>query len=289
MHPPTDLRAPPVDEIEHQRTVRVDRRVQRRPWSPGLETNACHPVPGVLVVWRGTGTLLHVRMWRVALKPCDEHLHPLDRRVDVSSSTSAADFLAEHVPRFDRATQFQSHVAKFDFADERETELEERLEPGDIEVDLVASQIGYDVVDVGAHVPRQQVAIVEIGAPTHQPTGIRIVPETGDDGSHEQRLHQGHLRMRRHLERPQLDDAQSSPLAVWTEEFVDAELGPMGVAGEVDEQVSQEAVDQPRRHIGALPFAARRRRSRVRSTVSTRPSSTRGAWLVGPMNCPENR
>ena len=34
---------------------------------------------------------------------------------------------------------------------------------------------------------------------------------------------------------------------------------------------------------------ARRRRSRVRRAVSARPSSTRGAWLVGPMNWPENR
>jgi hypothetical protein len=82
----------------------------------------------------------------------------------------------------------------------------------------------------------------------------------------------------------------SRPVAVsGAVELVDAELGAVGVAGDVDEQVAQQAVDQPRRHLGALPSGICWKATRSRSTESLRASSTRGAWLVGPMNRPENR
>ena len=53
--------------------------------------------------------------------------------------------------------------------------------------------------------------------------------------------------MRGHFERPHLHQAQPAPLAVWAEELVDAELGPMGVAGDVDQEVAEQAIDHPRR------------------------------------------
>ena len=149
---------------------------------------------------------------------------------------------------------FQPHVFHFDFADEREPELEEGFEPCDVEVDVMAAEVGDDIVDVGADVPGQQIPVVEVGAPTHESAGVRLLPEAGDEGSHQQRLHQRHLRVRRHLERPEFEDAQPAPFAVRAEQLVDTELGTVRVAGEVDEQMPYQSVDRPRRDVGTLTF-----------------------------------
>src|SRR6185436_8634329 len=58
-----------------------------------------------------------------------------------------------------------------------------------------------------------------------------------------------HARMRRHLEGPQLDQTKSSAAAVRRIKFIDAELRAMGVAGHVDEQVTEDAIDQPWRGV----------------------------------------
>jgi len=52
-----------------------------------------------------------------------------------------------------------------------------------------------------------------------------------------------------HLEAPELDDAEASALGVGAEQLVDAELGSMRVAGEVDEEVPQKAIGLPQRHV----------------------------------------
>ncbi len=52
--------------------------------------------------------------------------------------------------------------------------------------------------------------------------------------------------MRRHLEAAELDQPLPSRGAVGRIELVDAELGAVRVAGDVGEQVAEQAVDQPR-------------------------------------------
>jgi len=52
--------------------------------------------------------------------------------------------------------------------------------------------------------------------------------------------------MRRHLERAQLEQAEAAGRGFGRVELVDAELGAVRVAGQVDEQVPQHAIDQPR-------------------------------------------
>ena len=59
-------------------------------------------------------------------------------------------------------------------------------------------------------------------------------------------LHQAHARVRRHLEGADLDQAEPAGRAVGRVELVDAELGAVGVAGDVDQQVAEQPVDQPR-------------------------------------------
>ena len=58
------------------------------------------------------------------------------------------------------------------------------------------------------------------------------------------RVYCRHLRVRRHVERAQFEDAQAAGRGVGRIQLVDAEFGTMGVAGEIDQQVAQQAVDQ---------------------------------------------
>ena len=60
--------------------------------------------------------------------------------------------------------------------------------------------------------------------------------------------------MRRHLEAAQLEQAEPAALGIGAEQLVDAELGAVGVAGDVGEQVSQRPVDLPRQCLGAEPL-----------------------------------
>jgi hypothetical protein len=51
--------------------------------------------------------------------------------------------------------------------------------------------------------------------------------------------------VRRHLEAAELDQAQPAGRAVGREQLVDADFGAVGVAGDVDQQVAEQPVDQP--------------------------------------------
>ncbi|MNP52339.1 hypothetical protein D3C76_1467270 [compost metagenome] len=52
--------------------------------------------------------------------------------------------------------------------------------------------------------------------------------------------------MRRHLESPQLQQAQAPGRAIRRIQLVDAEFGAMGVAGHINQQVAQQSVHLPR-------------------------------------------
>ena len=62
--------------------------------------------------------------------------------------------------------------------------------------------------------------------------------------------------MRRHLEGAELDQTQPSGRTIRREQLIDAEFGTMGIAGDVDQKITEQAVDQPRRR--RIPFADRR-------------------------------
>jgi hypothetical protein len=114
-------------------------------------------------------------------------------------------------------------------------------------------EIPGDPPDVGGEPPWKQEAIVKLGSPAHERSGVGLGPEHGHERSHEQRLNQRHLRVRGHLETAQLDHSEAPVLGLRAEQLVDAELGPVGVAGEVDEQAAEQTVDLPGRHL-ALAF-----------------------------------
>ena len=100
---------------------------------------------------------------------------------------------------------------------------------------------------------RQHEAVVQDGAPAGERAGDGRVPEPGDQGADHQLLRERHARVGRHLEAAELDEAEAAGGAVGGVELVDADLGAVGVAGDVDEEVAQQAVDEPRRRGVALP------------------------------------
>ena len=74
-----------------------------------------------------------------------------------------------------------------------------------------------------------------------------MLPEPGDQRADEQLLGEAHARVRRHLEGAELDEAEPAHRPLRRIELVDADLGAVRVAGHVDQQVAEQAVDQPGR------------------------------------------
>ena len=154
------------------------------------------------------------------------------------------------MPRLDRAAQLEADPGHVDLAETREAELEERLEPALVEGGLaLAGEVDVELVDdiaqVGRRVGGQQVAVVQAGTPPDQVALVRLVPESGDQRTYEQRLHKRHPGVRRHLEAAHLEQAEPARAAVRAVQLVDAELGSVRVAGHVDEQVPQQPVGEP--------------------------------------------
>jgi len=88
-------------------------------------------------------------------------------------------------------------------------------------------------------------SVVQGSAPTNRCTALRLAPEPRGQRAQEQLLRQAHARVWRHFERAELDQAQPSGRTIGREQFVDAQLGTMGVAGDVDEEVTKQPVHQP--------------------------------------------
>ena len=113
-------------------------------------------------------------------------------------------------------------------------------------------EIGEDVEKILPDVVAQHEAVVQRGAPARQPPVERVAPQAGDDRADEQLLGEAHARVRRHLEPAELDQPEPPGRAVRRIELVDADLGAVGVAGHVGQNVAHEAVEQPRPRGGSL-------------------------------------
>jgi hypothetical protein len=58
-------------------------------------------------------------------------------------------------------------------------------------------------------------------------------------------LRQAHPRVRRHFERAEFDQAEPAGGTIRRKQFVDADFSTVGVAGDVDQNVAEQAIDQP--------------------------------------------
>ncbi len=173
----------------------------------------------------------------------------LERRVDVAGGPAGAWLLAEHVPRLDRLPQLELTPSAAIAPEPAGSGT--RGGPGTSRVcERVAgaAQIVEHVLEVLRHEVRQREAIDEAGPPAHRLPPVRRAPEPGDHRAAQQELlGEAHARVRRHLEGAQLDQPQAPARAVGAVELVDADLGAVGVAGDVDQQVAEDPIDQPGR------------------------------------------
>jgi hypothetical protein len=114
------------------------------------------------------------------------------------------------VPGLQRVAQGEFHARGRDLADEREAELEVRLEPGHVEPVAALGQVVEHVVEVHAHKGGQQEAVVQFGAPAGELAVPGLLPEAGHQRAQQQLLGNAHAGVRRHLEGAQFEQAQAA-------------------------------------------------------------------------------
>jgi len=182
--------------------------------------------------------------------PCcaaQQYLQALDRRVDVAGGAAGAGLLAEHRPRLQRRAQLQLQAAVLHDPAHREAELAMRGEPAVVDRQAAVAQFAAHVGEIVPYEPGQHPAVVQLRAPVGERRPVRLAPEAGDQGADQQLLRQAHVGMRRHLAGAHLQQALATAGGIRRVQLVDRELGPVGVAGEVGQQMPHDPVGHPRR------------------------------------------
>ena len=178
-------------------------------------------------------------------------LHPLDRRIDETHGAARGALFAHHMPGFERQAQFDLDAHGAEVAEPREAEVEVRRKPLGLQRVAELVQFLDHVAQVLPDEMRQHEAVVQLGVPALEVRRtVGLLPEARHQRPHQQLLGQAHAGMRRHLEGAHLQQAQATGGAVGRIQLVDAELGAVGVAADVDQQVAHHPVDQPGRARG---------------------------------------
>ena len=193
----------------------------------------------------------------IAHQPGGVQLNAFERRIDKASGTARGVLFAQHMPGLERETQFHLHTLGHEIAQPREAEVEVWRKPVGLDRVAEATQLLHHVAQVLPDEVRQHEAVVQLGAPSLQARRpVRLLPEARHQRTHQQLLSEAHAGVRRHLEGTHLEQAEPAGRAVGRVQLVDAELGAVGVAGDVDEQVAHQPIDEPRRR-GMAPCIAR--------------------------------
>ena len=143
--------------------------------------------------------------------------------------------------------QFQMDAALRDRTNGREAELEVGGKPVGLEVVPRLAQFHQHVFPVEPDEIRQHEPVVQRRSPAHQRMLARGAPELRDERTHHQLLRDAHARMRRHFERPHLNQTQPRTGRFRRIQLVDTKLRAMRVARQIDQQIAEDAVYQPRR------------------------------------------
>src|SRR5499425_2070620 len=238
--------APAIENVEGERGVDIDGRVQRRRQLPHLEAHAGDVFAGAAGCRQRNEPSVAGDGVAAGIETIDLHLQSLDRGIDEARGDAGGRILAQHVPRLERVSQFKPDAAVGDGAIERKTKLALGMKPLRIEVIAGAAKTFQNVEKVVPNEVRQHESIVQGRTPTYRRAALWLAPEPGDQRAQEQLLRQAHARVRRHFERAELHQAQPPGWTVRRKQFVDTELGAVGIAGNVDEKITKQAIDQPR-------------------------------------------
>ena len=153
------------------------------------------------------------------------------------------------MPGLERGAQAELHAAIGNRTETRKAEFKEGLVPGGLKRIAARGQLIDDFTEIIPHEPRQHEAVMQLRAPVDEFVLVGLVPEARYQGPQQQHLGQAHARMGRHFKGTEFEQTAPPAAVVGRIELVDAELGAMGVAGQVDELIAHHAVHQPRRDI----------------------------------------
>ena len=263
----------PVDDIHRQGGVDADGRVEGRGRLPGAVAHAADELAGAAAGLQGGGDAIDGDDIAAVVQALDLEFQALQGGVDEAHRGAGGPLLPHDVPGLQGGAQGEPDAAGRHLADEGEAELEMGGEPGRIEGEAGLVERGDHILEVVLDKGGQQKAVVQAGAPARQAGGaraaVRLAPEPGDQRPQQELLHQAHAGVGRHLEGPQLQQAQAARRPVGGIELVDAELTAVGIAAGVDEQVAQAAVHQPGGH-GATNLL----RASAEATVQQAPRRT---------------
>ncbi len=189
----------------------------------------------------------------VGRKPAQLDLDALHGGVDVAHRAAGRSLFAHDVPRLERLAQLEQRpTAHGEVAELRKTELEMRREPIEAQVESRVALLLEHVLEVQPDEMRQQKAVVELRAPTREAPGrVGCAPKTRHQRAQQHLLHEAHARMRRHLKGPHFEQAQAAGRGVGRVQLVDAEFRAVRVAGDVDQQITEQPIDEPRRYVDA--------------------------------------
>ena len=168
--------------------------------------------------------------------------------------------------------------------------FEVRREPLRFERIAGRSQLFDHVVEILPHEMRQHEPIVQRRVPIDQPLPCTAVFQKRATQRPQQKLlRQAHPRVRRHLERAELDQAQPAGRRYRAKTACRCRTR-RGACCRSRRPANCGTRDRPSTAAAtARSGSLLERNLQARTRASRRPSSTRGAWLVGPMNEPENK
>ena len=248
--------APAVENVEGERRVDVDVRMQGVRQLPGLEAHAGDELAGPAGRDQRHAAAIAGDQMAVRVQSVDLDLQPLDRGIDEAHGGALRAILAEHIPGLERVPQLQPHAPIGDRAVGGKTKLALRFEPSRVEAVARAPEVIERLAKILPHEMLQHEAVMQGGTPSRRRAVERLAPEPRHQGPQQQLLGETHAGVGRHLEGAELDQAEPSRRPVGREQLVDADLGAVRVAGHVGQQVAKQAVDQPGR--GRRALAGRR-------------------------------
>src|SRR5258706_522467 len=242
---------PGVIQVEGKRRMGADRWVQALGRLPRAVTHPGHAF-AIDASWvQRDPPAIHGEREAVAGEAAGFDLEPFERAIHVAHGAATDRFFAQDVPGLQRGAEFDYDVPLREVADARETELEVRSEPLELERIPGVAQITDYVLEIRLAEVREHPAIMDVGAPANEAVPVWLAPEFADESAQEEMLRQAHARVWWHLESSHFDEAQPAAAALRREKFINAELGTMRVAAGVREQVAKETVRQPGRHVAA--------------------------------------
>src|SRR5208337_3627791 len=114
------------------------------------------------------------------------------------------------MPRLQRLPQLDLDAVIGHAAVNRKAELEMRREPLELDRETRLAQLRDRVLEILPDEFGQHEAVMKLRAPGNQPALEGLFPEPRDQRAQKQLLREAHPRVRRHLERAELDKAEPS-------------------------------------------------------------------------------